>query len=234
MISQGSPYFGQQPILINLIIFCRFALEAGARAAHIGARSGPKIGRKPPKPWVSGHGDGRAGEKIKDKELPMFIQTEQTPNPATLKFLPGRTVLESRHGESSPMPNRPARSPLAERLFEVEGVIGVFFGTDFVSVTKQDEREWYLMKPAVLGVIMEHFTSGRAVLNADAGAGDEGHSGDAEDDEVVSQIKELLDTVCARRSPRTAATSSSAVSTRASSICTCKAPVRVVPARPRP
>jgi Fe-S cluster biogenesis protein NfuA len=124
----------------------------------------------------------------------MFIQTEQTPNPATLKFLPGREVLAS--GTANfPDAASAARSPLAERLFDVEGVVGVFFGTDFVSVTKQDEREWYLMKPAILGVVMEHFTAGRPVLLADADAGDEGHSADGgEDSEVISQIKELLDT----------------------------------------
>ncbi|NIA71959.1 NifU family protein [Pelagibius litoralis] len=123
----------------------------------------------------------------------MFIQTEQTPNPATLKFLPGRTVLES--GTANfPDAASAGRSPLAERLFAVEGVVGAFFGTDFVSVTKEDDREWYLLKPAILGVIMEHFTAGRPVLNPDAGDGDEGHSGDAEDDELVGQIKELLDT----------------------------------------
>jgi Fe-S cluster biogenesis protein NfuA len=124
----------------------------------------------------------------------MFIQTEQTPNPATLKFLPGREVLAS--GTANfPDAASAARSPLAERLFAVDGVIGVFFGTDFVSVTKEDAREWYLMKPAILGVIMEHFTAGRLVLLDDAAAGDEGHSADAgEDTEIVSQIKELLDT----------------------------------------
>ena len=123
----------------------------------------------------------------------MFIQTEQTPNPATLKFLPGREVLES--GTANfPDAASAARSPLAENLFQIEGVVGVFFGTDFVSVTKQDDREWYLMKPAILGVIMEHFTAGRAVLRDDAGAGDEGHSEAGEDSEVISQIKELLDT----------------------------------------
>ncbi len=123
----------------------------------------------------------------------MFIQTEQTPNPATLKFLPGRSVLES--GTANfPDAASAGRSPLAESLFGVDGIVGVFFGTDFVSVTKDDDREWYLLKPAILGVIMEHFTAGRPVLNLDAGAGDKGHSGDAEDDEVVGQIKELLDT----------------------------------------
>jgi Fe-S cluster biogenesis protein NfuA len=127
----------------------------------------------------------------------MFIQTEQTPNPATLKFLPGREVLAS--GTANfPDAESAARSPLAERLFAVEGVVGAFFGTDFVSVTKVDDREWYLLKPAILGVIMEHFTAGRPVLLDDAAAGDEGHSDDSasggEDSEVVSQIKELLDT----------------------------------------
>jgi Fe-S cluster biogenesis protein NfuA len=127
----------------------------------------------------------------------MFIQTEQTPNPATLKFLPGRDVLAS--GTANfPDAASAARSPLAERLFTVDGVAGVFFGTDFVSVTKEDAREWYLMKPAILGVIMEHFTAGRPVLLDDAGAGDEGHSAASEeggeDSEIVSQIKELLDT----------------------------------------
>src|SRR3546814_15406558 len=109
----------------------------------------------------------------------MFIQTEQTPNPATLKFLPGREVLPA--GTANfPDAASAARSPLAERLFAVEGVIGVFFGTDFVSVTKEDAREWYLMKPAILGVIMEHFTAGRPVLSDDAATGDEGHSAGSE------------------------------------------------------
>lgn len=123
----------------------------------------------------------------------MFIQTEQTPNPATLKFLPGREVLPS--GTANfPDAASADRSPLAERLFGVDGVVGVFFGTDFVSVTKEDAREWYLLKPAILGVIMEHFTAGRPVLLDDAAAGDEGHSEEGEDSEVISQIKELLDT----------------------------------------
>ena len=121
----------------------------------------------------------------------MFIQTEQTPNPATLKFLPGRPVVES---GSADFPNREAaaRSPLAERLFEIEGVTGVFLGRDFVTITKEEGREWYLLKPSILGVIMEHFTAGRPVLLDDAATpGDTGHE---DDDEIVAQIKELLDT----------------------------------------
>ena len=123
----------------------------------------------------------------------MFIQTEQTPNPATLKFLPGRDVLATGTANFQDAASA-ARSPLAENLFAVDGVVGVFCGTDFVSVTKQDDREWYLLKPAILGVIMEHFTAGRPVLLNDAVEGDEGHSDGGEDSEVVSQIKELLDT----------------------------------------
>ena len=127
----------------------------------------------------------------------MFIQTEQTPNPATLKFLPGREVLATGTANFADA-EAAARSPLAQRLFEVEGVVGVFFGNDFVSVTKEDAREWYLLKPAILGVIMEHFTAGRPVLLDEAAAGDAqglgGHSDAGEDSEVVSQIKELLDT----------------------------------------
>lgn len=120
----------------------------------------------------------------------MFIQTEQTPNPATLKFLPGRTVM----GEATAsfaVAEEAERSPLARRLFQIEGITGVFFGGDFISVSKADDREWYLLKPSVLGVIMEHFVSGQPLLTGEDEAA-EGDSG--EDDELVSQIKELLDT----------------------------------------
>lgn len=119
----------------------------------------------------------------------MFIQTEVTPNPATLKFLPGQTVLET---GSADMPSAEAAkaSPLAEALFAVAGVTGVYLGRDFITVTKSDDKEWLLLKPVLLGVIMDHFVSGRPVLVEDA---EHGHaSGD--DSEVVAQIKELLDT----------------------------------------
>ena len=90
----------------------------------------------------------------------MFIQTEATPNPATLKFLPGRDVMQN---GTANFPDRDSAksSPLAERLFQIEGLTGVFLGSDFVTVTKADDREWHLLKPAILGVIMEHFTAGR-------------------------------------------------------------------------
>ncbi len=121
----------------------------------------------------------------------MFIQTEETPNPATLKFLPGREVAGSTTADF-PEPESAGRSPLAERLFAIDGITGVFLGADFVTVTKAEDKEWYLLKPAVLGVIMEHFTAGRPVLLSDAAEPAENVS--EEDSEVVAQIKELLDT----------------------------------------
>ena len=121
----------------------------------------------------------------------MFIQTEQTPNPASLKFLPGTPVMTA--GTANfPGADATERSPLAARLFEIDGVTGVFLGPDFITVSKSDDRDWYLMKPSILGVIMEHFTAGRPVLLEDA-AGDAAGE-DSDDDELVSQIKELLDT----------------------------------------
>ena len=124
----------------------------------------------------------------------MFIQTEATPNPATLKFLPGRDVLP---GE--PRDFRTAEvarvSPLASALFEVPGVQGVFLGSDFISVTK-DTAEWNHIKPAILGVIMEHFLSGKPVITT----GEEVDTDvsaeffEAEDSETVEVIKELLAT----------------------------------------
>jgi Fe-S cluster biogenesis protein NfuA len=123
----------------------------------------------------------------------MFIQTEPTPNPATLKFLPGRAVMEQ--GTANfPDAGSAARSPLAQRLFTVPGVTGVFLGTDFVTVSKADRIEWFQLKPAVLGIIMEHFTAGQPLLLDSAAAGEPADEDEDEDDEVVSQIKELLDT----------------------------------------
>jgi len=123
----------------------------------------------------------------------MFIQTEQTPNPATLKFLPGREVLGAATADFRDA-DAASASPLAERLFRIDGVTGVFLGSDFITVTKAQDREWYLLKPAILGVIMEHFTAGRPVMSTEGGtsAPEEGVS--EEDSEVVAQIKELLDT----------------------------------------
>jgi Fe-S cluster biogenesis protein NfuA len=119
----------------------------------------------------------------------MFIQTEETPNPASLKFLPGVAVVSS--GTANfPDARSAARSPLAESLFALPEVTGVFLGADFITVTKSEEADWYRVKPAVLALIMEHFTAGRPVLLS----GGEEAAGEEEDDEVVAQIKELLET----------------------------------------
>jgi Fe-S cluster biogenesis protein NfuA len=122
----------------------------------------------------------------------MFIQTESTPNPATLKFLPGEAVLAAGTADF-PSETAAQSSPLARRIFDTGNVAGVFFGPDFVTVTKTEDADWAHIKPGILGAIMEHFQSGQPVMEGDAGA--VGHaSHDSEDDEIVGQIKELLDT----------------------------------------
>ena len=121
----------------------------------------------------------------------MFIQTEETPNPATLKFLPGRAVVEQGNVDFASSEGA-ARSPLADRLFKVEGVERVFLGQDFVTITKSDQKDWAVLKPALLGVIMEHFVSGQPVLLENGAAVAAG--ADEEDDEIVAQIKDLLET----------------------------------------
>ncbi|MDJ1007656.1 MAG: NifU family protein [Paracoccaceae bacterium] len=121
----------------------------------------------------------------------MFIQTEATPNPATLKFLPGQTVLEAGTADF-PSADTAGKSPLASRVFGVDGVAGVFFGTDFVTVTKVEGVEWDHIKPAILGAIMEHYQSGQPVMEGEAQAAHAEHDGP--DGEIVHQIKELLDT----------------------------------------
>lgn len=120
----------------------------------------------------------------------MFIQTEDTPNPATLKFIPGVEVMTAGTMQYSSV-DEASNSPLARRLFGVDGVAGVFFGQDFVSITKDESREWFTIKPGVLAAIMEHYASGLPVIeNGGANASDD----DSDDDETVQQIKHLLDT----------------------------------------
>ena len=122
----------------------------------------------------------------------MFIQTESTPNPATLKFLPGQSVLEAGTADF-PNPEAGAKSPLARRIFTVDGVTGVFLGNDFVTVTKADGVEWDHIKPAILGAVMEHFQSGQPAIEGETNAS--GHADhDGPDEAIVTQIKELLDT----------------------------------------
>jgi len=125
----------------------------------------------------------------------MFIQTEATPNPATLKFLPGKVVMEEGTAEFRNVDEAASASPLASKLFSVPGVTGVFYGYDFITVSK-DGPDWQNLKPAILGAIMEHFMSGAPVMAHDEGEGllpDEEFFDDA-DSTVVATIKELLDT----------------------------------------
>ena len=123
----------------------------------------------------------------------MFIQTESTPNPATLKFLPGQTVLELGTADF-PSVEAGQKSPLAKRIFAAGNVTAVFFGTDFVTVTKAEDAQWDHIKPSILGAIMEHYQSGAAVMEGEVtpGGGHAEHTG--EDGDIVRQIKELLDT----------------------------------------
>ena len=122
----------------------------------------------------------------------MFIETEGTPNPATLKFLPGRDVMGLSTADFASA-GTAARSPLATALFALPGVARVFLGGDFITVTKTDELSWQTLKPQVLGVIMDHFVAGRPVIEGEHDAHDE-EDIDPADREVVEQIKELIDT----------------------------------------
>jgi Fe-S cluster biogenesis protein NfuA len=121
----------------------------------------------------------------------MFIQTESTPNPATLKFLPGREVMGEGAVADFPSAEQAGRSPLAKALFTIPEVSRVFFGSDFISVTKRD-GDWKHLKPAILGAVMEHFTQGLPLLEGSAAETEESYSD--EDSEVVEQIKELIET----------------------------------------
>ncbi len=126
----------------------------------------------------------------------MFIQTEATPNPATLKFLPGKVVLEDGTADFRDADSAAEASPLAAKLFSIPGVTGVFYGYDFITVTK-DDAEWQHLKPAILGTIMEHYMSGDPVMASNAPtdeAGADGEFFDAEDESIVATIKELLET----------------------------------------
>jgi Fe-S cluster biogenesis protein NfuA len=123
----------------------------------------------------------------------MFIQTEATPNPATLKFLPGREVMGEGAVADFPSAETAARSPLAKALFQVPDVSRVFFGSDFISVTKRD-GDWKHLKPAILGAIMEHFTQGLPLLEGASEEDETGETYNEADAEVVDQIKELIET----------------------------------------
>ena len=120
----------------------------------------------------------------------MFIQTEDTPNPATLKFIPGTDVMGQGTADF-PDKQSAGTSPLARRLFQIDGIEAVFLGSDFVTVTKGDDQEWFTLKPSILAGIMEHYASGLPVVEARK---DDNDNDGEEDDELVKQIKHLLDT----------------------------------------
>ncbi len=126
----------------------------------------------------------------------MFIQTEPTSNPARMKFVPGRAVLSSGTADF-PDAESSAHSPLAQRLFEIEGVTGVYLDPESVTLSKSDDKDWQVLKPVVLGAIMEHFTAGKPVIldgaEEEAAPDDVIEDADA-DPEIVAKIKELIDT----------------------------------------
>ena len=124
----------------------------------------------------------------------MFIQTEQTPNPQTLKFLPGKVVMDEGTAFFQNI-DKTSNSPLAKKLFDVDGVTGVFFGSDFITITKNDSLDWQVMKPLILGAIMDHFNSGEPTINNETNdKGEKSLLENSEDSDIVKQIKELLDT----------------------------------------
>ena len=123
----------------------------------------------------------------------MFIQTEQTPNPQTLKFLPGKVVMEEGTAFFQNV-EEGSNSPFAKRLFELEGVEGVFFGSDFITITKNQSLDWQVMKPLILGSIMDHYNSGDVTINNPKKNDDTSLKVDENDTDIVKQIKELLDT----------------------------------------
>ena len=124
----------------------------------------------------------------------MFIQTEQTPNPQTLKFLPGKAVMKEGTAFFQKI-DESSSSPLAKRLFSVEGVEGVFLGSDFITVTKKDVLEWQVMKPSILGAIVDHFNSGEEIyISKTSEVAKKSNQEDSNDSDIVKQIKELLDT----------------------------------------
>lgn len=120
----------------------------------------------------------------------MFIQTENTPNPATIKFIPGTNVMESGVAQFN-TPEEAARSPLAEKLFTIAGVQGVFFGSDFISITKADAQDWQNLKAPVMGAILQHFSMQAPLFKA--GAENAPAANDDLLDEISKQVKELIE-----------------------------------------
>jgi Fe-S cluster biogenesis protein NfuA len=119
----------------------------------------------------------------------LFIQTEETPNPATLKFLPGRVIMTEGTADFRSR-EEASKSPLAQKLFDIDGIKGIFFGADFITVSKEDPLDWVVLKPSILGAIMEHFLTHQPLFHGnDPLAPSQGI-----DDPIVAEIKEILDT----------------------------------------
>ncbi|CAM9354611.1 unnamed protein product [Ectocarpus sp. 6 AP-2014] len=162
----------------------RFQVAASSAGTLSAVTERPLLGRNHPRsrsPWLS------------QQSRSFFIQTEPTPNPNSLKFLPGRPVLPAEHGTGvyfTPDDREKSQSPLAVALLSLEGVTGVFLGTDFITISKNDEGGWTLMKPVVFGEIMDFFAEGKPVMLAEPVVTDTTILDD--DDEVVAMIKELL------------------------------------------
>ena len=124
----------------------------------------------------------------------MFIQTEQTPNPQTLKFLPGKVVMEEGTAFYQKI-DEAGDSPFARRLFDIDGVEGVFFGSDFITITKKENFDWQVLKPSLLGGIIDHFNSEEKTIEKPIAKKDQESLQNSENDsDIVKQIKELLDT----------------------------------------
>lgn len=121
----------------------------------------------------------------------MFIQTEDTPNPSTVKFIPGQKILESGTMDFASRADA-SRSPLAIRLFGIVGITRVFFSADFVSVSKADDTDWSMLKPMILALLMEHLSTNQPILDEGYCSSDT-QSDEDDDDEITKQIKELLD-----------------------------------------
>ena len=126
----------------------------------------------------------------------MFIQTEHTPNPETLKFIPGRVVMSKGTAFFQKSQNESPNSPFVQKLFKIDGVEGVFFGSDFITITKSKNTSWDIIKPEILGAIMNYYESGKENIEIEEEHKEEKNSTNSneEDSNIVKQIKELIDT----------------------------------------
>ena len=155
----------------------------GARAVSFGALVAPRGGfARPHHPWIHQH------------RRSIFIQTQTTPNPASLMFMPGKPVYEDGGTKNFANPREGMASPLAKKLFLIDGVTAVFFGQDFVTVTKSEDHEWGVLKPEVFAAVMDFYASGEPIISDEAEQVNAGTAIHEDDDEIVAMIKELLET----------------------------------------